>query len=81
MSTRCRHDISGSISQLQNTLNRWREAQAKVAEQWSDQTAQRFQEENLQSVEPLLGRALAALQEANELVRSLEKRVQDTILD
>ena len=77
MSTRCRHDINGAISQMQSTLNRWREAQAKVAEQWADATAQQFQEENLQGIEPLLNRTLAALQEANDLVRSLEKRVQD----
>lgn len=77
MTTRCRHDISGSISQLQSTLNRWREADRKVEESWSDATAQKFKAENLRSVEPLLGRIIASLQEANELVRSIEKRVTD----
>lgn len=77
MSIRCRHDINGAISQMQSTLNRWREAQAKIAEQWSDQTAQKFQTENLQDVEPLLGRMIASLQEANDLVRQLEKKSID----
>ncbi|AMV32335.1 hypothetical protein VN12_09440 [Pirellula sp. SH-Sr6A] len=78
MSTRCRHDLNGSITQLQSTLSRWREAKAVVLESWSDQTAAKFLEESLGGTEEVLTRMHAQLLEAAELVRSLEKRVQDT---
>ncbi|XZE45766.1 hypothetical protein SH467x_001019 [Pirellulaceae bacterium SH467] len=77
MSTRCRHDLNGSISQLQSTLGRWREAKALVSESWSDQTAAKFMEESLGGTEEILSRMHAQLLEAAELVRALEKRVQD----
>ncbi|MCU0717159.1 MAG: hypothetical protein MUD03_13630 [Pirellula sp.] len=78
MSTRCRHDLNGSITQLQSTLSRWREAKALVSESWSDQAADRFMEESLGGTEEVLTRMHAQLLEAAELVRSIEKRVQDT---
>ncbi|XZE33425.1 hypothetical protein SH501x_004209 [Pirellulaceae bacterium SH501] len=78
MSTRCRHDLNGSITQLQSTLSRWREAKALVSESWSDQTADQFMEESLGGTEEVLTRMHAQLLEAAELVRSIEKRVQDT---
>ncbi len=78
MSTRCRLDLTGAITHLQSTLNRWREAQATVAESWGDQTAQKFHEENLRGSEEVLQRTMISLQEAAELVRSFEKKVFDT---
>ena len=78
MSTRCPHDLNGSITQLQSTLSRWREAKALVSESWSDQTADQFMEESLGGTEEVLTRMHAQLLEAAELVRSIEKRVQDT---
>jgi hypothetical protein len=78
MSTRCRHDLNGSITQLQSTLSRWREAKTLVAESWSDQTATHFMKESLGGAEEILSRMHAQLLEAAELVRGIEKRVQDT---
>jgi hypothetical protein len=70
--------LNGSITQLQSTLSRWREAKALVSESWSDQTADQFMEESLGGTEEVLTRMHAQLLEAAELVRSIEKRVQDT---
>ncbi|MCY3011109.1 MAG: WXG100 family type VII secretion target [Planctomycetota bacterium] len=77
MSTRCRHDLQGSITQLRSQLHRWREAKATVAESWSDETADRFHEEYLSTCDETLSRLIAGLQEATELIRSFEKKVSD----
>lgn len=77
MSTRCRHDLNGCVTQLRSALNQWREAQATVAESWSDDTARKFHEENLSEADGTISRVIAALQEAAEVVRSIEKKVAD----
>jgi uncharacterized protein YukE len=77
MSTRCRHDLQSAITQLRSQLNRWREAKATVAESWSDETADKFHEENLSTCEDTMSRLIAGLQEATELIRSFEKKVAD----
>jgi len=78
MSTRCRHDLNGSITQLRSTLNLWRESQMLVEESWNDETAQRFREEHLSDAESILNRTIASLQEACDLIRKMEKKSCDT---
>jgi hypothetical protein len=58
-------------------LHRWREAKAAVAESWSDETADKFHEENLSNCDETLSRLIAGLVEATELIRSFEKKVSD----
>lgn len=48
-----------------------------VAESWNDETSAKFHEENLRDSEELIARLITSLQEAAELVRSIEKRVID----
>jgi uncharacterized protein YukE len=81
MSTRCRHDLIGCVTQLKSSLHRWSEAEATVAESWKDETATKFHDEYLSTVDETLSRMMAALQEAAELVRKIEKRVVDTKLE
>jgi uncharacterized protein YukE len=77
MSTRCKNDLVGCKSRLQSQLNAWREALETVTESWNDATAQKFMHDNLSESEATLLRMINALQEASELVRSIEKRVVD----
>lgn len=77
MSLRCRTDIIGSKSRLQSDLNAWREAVANVNDSWSDATSEKFMQENFLDTEGTFTRLIASLQEAAELVRSIEKRVGD----
>jgi uncharacterized protein YukE len=77
MSTRCKNDLVGCKSRLQSQLNAWREALATVSESWNDATAQKFMHDNVSESEGTFLRMIHALQEASELVRSIEKRVAD----
>lgn len=77
MSPRCRQDLVGCTNNLKNLLHRWNEAVAQVEESWSDQTAKKFQEENLSTVSDCFGRLIAGLQEATDLVHTLEKQLRD----
>jgi hypothetical protein len=54
-----------------------RMAMANVKESWSDATAEKFMQENFLDTEGTFTRLIASLQEAAELVRSIEKRVGD----
>ncbi len=77
MSTRSRNDLVGAKGRVQNSLNNWREAVASVQEQWKDATAERFMSDHFSNTEQQLQRILIALQEAADLVRSIEKKVAD----
>ncbi|MFZ4082373.1 MAG: hypothetical protein ACOYKN_14165 [Pirellula sp.] len=77
MSTRSRNDLVGSKGRVQNSLNDWREAVATVGERWKDATADKFMNDHFSDTEPQLQRILIALQEAADLVRSIEKKVAD----
>jgi len=77
MSLRCHHDLIGCRSRVQSSLNAWREAVAGVQEVWNDSTAQRYLAEHFTDTEGALLRTLAALQEAADLVREIEKRLDD----
>ena len=77
MSTRSRNDLVGAKGRVQNSLNNWREALASVQERWKDNTAEKFMSDHFSDTEPQLQRVLIALQEAADLVRSIEKKVAD----
>lgn len=77
MTPRCRQDLMGCVNQLKNLSHRWNEAVVAINESWSDQTAQKFHDENLSTVNECFVRLVAGLQEATELVRSIEKQVRD----
>lgn len=81
MSTRSRNDLVGVKGRVQNTLNDWREALGSVQEQWKDSTADQFIYDHFSDTEPQLQRILIALQEAADLVRTIEKKVADDSSD
>ena len=78
MFTRCRNDLIGCSSRLQSTLSKWRESVALIEESWNDETARDYQSNSLGDVESVLTRMITSLQEASELVRTLEKKLRDT---
>jgi len=78
MSPRSRNDLTGCKSRLHSTLGKWRETTALVEESWNDATAQDFYQRQLGEVEPIMTRTISILQEAIDLVQSIEKRVVDT---
>lgn len=77
MSTRSRNDLVGAKGRVQNALNNWRESVASVTEHWNDATSTKFLSDHFSDTEPQLQRILIALQEAADLVRSIEKKVAD----
>ncbi len=77
MSTRCRNDLVGCKSRVQSELTHWREAVADVEEVWNDATAQAFQRDHFSEAQGTLMRMIQALQEASDLVHSLERRLAD----
>jgi uncharacterized protein YukE len=77
MSTRSRNDLVGAKGRVQNSLNNWREAVANVEERWKDATAAKFMSDHFADTQPQLQRILIALQEATDLVRTIEKKVSD----
>lgn len=77
MSNRSRNDLVGAKGRVQNSLNHWRESVACVQEKWKDSTADKFLSDHFSDTEPQLQRILIALQEAADLVRSIEKKVAD----
>jgi uncharacterized protein YukE len=81
MSTRSRNDLVGVKGRVQNTLNDWREALGSVQEQWRDSTADQFIHDHFSDTQPQLQRILIALQEAADLVRTIEKKVADDSSD
>lgn len=78
MSTRCRNDLIGCSSRLQSTLSKWRESTALAEESWNDETARTFYTHSLGEVEPVISRMITSLQEAVDLVRTLEKKLYDS---
>ena len=77
MSTRCRNDLIGSSSRMQSTLSRWTETTSAIEELWNDETAKTFYAQSLGEVGPVITRMIASLQEAVDLVRTIEKKVTD----
>ena len=77
MSTRCRNDLIGSSSRMQSTLSRWIETTSAIEELWNDETAKNFYVQSLGEVGPVMTRMIASLQEAVDLVRTIEKKVTD----
>lgn len=77
MSTRSRNDLVGAKGRVQNALNNWRESVACVTEHWNDATSTKFLSDHFSDTEPQLQRILITLQEAADLVRSIEKKVAD----
>ncbi|MEQ1828588.1 MAG: hypothetical protein ABL921_21685 [Pirellula sp.] len=77
MSTRSRNDLIGCSGRMRSTLSKWRETSAIVEESWNDSTAKGFYHQSLGTVEPVFNRMMASLQDAAELVRSIEKKVAD----
>ena len=77
MGTRSRNDFVGAKARVQNSLNHWRESLADVAEHWKDSTAERFINDHFAETEGKLQRILITLQEAADLVRAIEKKVED----
>lgn len=77
MSTRCRNDLVGSSSRMQSTLSRWNDTTSGIQELWNDETAKNFYVQSLGDVEPVMTRMIASLQEAVDLVRTIEKKVTD----
>jgi uncharacterized protein YukE len=76
--TRCRNDLIGCSSRLQSTLGKFRESLDEIQESWNDNTAKEYYVHSLGEVEPVASRMIASLQEAVELVRSIEKKLVDT---
>jgi hypothetical protein len=58
-------------------LTKWRETTDIIDESWNDDTAKTFHAQNLGEVETVLARVIAALQEAVDTVRAIEKKVGD----
>ena len=77
MSMRCRNDLIGCSSRMQSTLSHWRETASVIEELWKDETAKNFYVQSLGEVEPVMIRMIASLQEAMDLVRTIEKKVID----
>ena len=77
MGTRSRNDFVGAKARVQNSLNHWRESLAGVTEHWKDSTAERFINDHFAETEGKLQRILITLQEAADLVRAIEKKVED----
>ena len=77
MGTRSRNDLVGAKARVQNSLNHWRESLAGVTEHWKDSTAERFINDHFAEAEGKLQRILITLQEAADLVRAIEKKVED----
>jgi uncharacterized protein YukE len=76
--TRCRNDLIGCSSRLQSTLSKFRENLDEIQESWNDATAKEYYVQSLGDVEPVASRMIASLQEAVELVRTIEKKLVDT---
>ncbi len=62
---------------MQSTLSRWNETTSAIQELWNDETAKNFYVQSLGDVEPVMTRMIASLQEAVDLVRTIEKKVTD----
>ena len=77
MGVRSRNDLIGAKGRIQSALNDWREATATVQESWSDVTAEKFMNDHFADLEGSLQRILIGLQEAAELVRTIEKKTAD----
>ena len=77
MGTRSRNDLVGAKARVQNSLNHWRESLADVTEHWKDSTAETFINDHFAETEGKLQRILITLQEAADLVRAIEKKVED----
>ncbi len=62
---------------MQSTLSRWIETTSAIEELWNDETAKTFYVQSLGEVGPVITRMIASLQEAADLVRTIEKKVTD----
>jgi uncharacterized protein YukE len=81
MNTRSRNDLVGAKGRVQNALNHWRESLGSVQERWKDSTADQFIHDHFSDTEPQLQRILIVLQEAADLVHTIEKKVADDSSD